>query len=70
MSTFCYRHGMTSSPPERTSHSPNAERLRAALGWDRLPEMTSEQREAYDAANERARADARRFYGDPEGAAA
>jgi hypothetical protein len=53
------------SPSERTgsTHSPNAERLREALGWERLPEMTPEQREAYEAANERARAEARRFYG-------
>ena len=57
---------MTTTPPERTgrSHSDAAERLREALGWDRLPEMTPEQREAYDAANQRARDEARRFYGD------
>jgi len=53
------------TPPDRTErgHSAAAERLRKALGWDRLPEMTPEQREAYEAANERARDEARRFYG-------
>ena len=54
------------TPPERTEqgHSPAAERLKEALGWDRFPEMTPEQREAYEAANERAEEEARRFYGD------
>ena len=45
-------------------HSPTAERLREALGWERLPEMTMQQREAYEAANQRAREEAQRFYGD------
>ena len=54
------------SPPERTEHghSPAAERLKEALGWDHFPEMTPEQREAFDAAKERVREEARRFYGD------
>jgi len=55
------------TPPDRAerghSASAAAERLREALGWDRLPEMTPEQREAYETANERARDEARRFYG-------
>lgn len=34
------------------------------MGWDRLPEMTPEQREAYDAKNTAARDEARRLYGD------
>jgi hypothetical protein len=48
--------------PERASHSPNAERLRQALGWEKLPEMTSEEREAFDEANRRADEEAKRFY--------
>ncbi len=55
---------MSAAPDsDRQTPSPNAERLRQALGWDRLPEMTPNQREAYEAANEQAREDARRFYG-------
>jgi hypothetical protein len=51
--------------PERpdTTHSPNAERLRQAMGWERLPEMTPEQRERFEAENRRAEDEARRFYG-------
>jgi len=53
------------TPPDRAEHghSPAAERLREALGWDRLPEMTPEQRAAFDEANRRADEEARRFYG-------
>jgi hypothetical protein len=29
--------------PERTEPSPNAERLRIAMGWNRLPEMSPER---------------------------
>jgi hypothetical protein len=56
---------MTATPPNRADHapSPNAERLRQAMGWEKLPAMTPEQREAYEAANEKAREEARRFYG-------
>jgi hypothetical protein len=53
----------TSAGRVERGHSPNAERLREAMGWDRLPEMTPEQRAAYEAANERADEEARRFYG-------
>jgi hypothetical protein len=55
------------APSEHTSsHSPNAERLREALGWDRLPEMTPEQREAFDEANRRADEEARHFHGNAD----
>jgi hypothetical protein len=55
---------MTAATPDRAErgHSAAADRLREALGWDRLPEMTPQQREAYEAANRRARHEARRFY--------
>ena len=56
---------MTSATPDRLQPSPNAERLRIALGWDRLPEMTAEQREAFDAELRRRDAALRRFYGEP-----
>jgi len=58
---------MTAATPSdhaERGHSPSAEGLRAALGWDKLPEMTSEQRAAYEDANREARTEARRFYGD------
>ncbi len=53
------------TPSDRAEHghSPNAERLREALGWDRLPEMTPEQQQAFDEETRRANEAARRFYG-------
>jgi hypothetical protein len=54
---------MTQPSPERTEPSPNAERLRVAMGWERLPEMTPEQREEFDAELLRRDEEVRRFYG-------
>jgi hypothetical protein len=34
--------------------SPNAERLREAMGWDNLPEMTADQRATFDENDQRA----------------
>lgn len=55
----------TATPPDHTErgHSAAAERLREALGWDRLPEMTPAERAEFDEANRRADEEARRFYG-------
>jgi hypothetical protein len=50
---------------ERTEPSPNAERLRVAMGWERLPEMTDEQRAEFDAELRRRDEEVRRFYGKP-----
>jgi hypothetical protein len=58
---------MTAATPSdraEPGHRSAAERLREALGWERLPEMTAEEREAYEAANRQARDEARRVYGD------
>jgi hypothetical protein len=56
---------MTATPPNRADHapSPNAERLRQAMGWEKLPEMTPEQRVKFDEDNRRAEEEADRFYG-------
>lgn len=43
--------------------SPHAEQLRQAMGWDKLPTMTAEQRAEYERKNAEAQAAARRFYG-------
>jgi hypothetical protein len=43
--------------------SPNAERLRQAMGWEKLPEMTPEQLARFDEDNRRAEEEAQRFYG-------
>ena len=53
------------TPQDRAEYlpSPNAERLRVAMGWDKLPEMTPEERAKFDAENEKAQEAARRFYG-------
>jgi hypothetical protein len=56
---------MSQPSPERTEPSPNAERLRVAMGWERLPEMTTEQREEFDAELRRRDEEVRRFYGKP-----
>jgi hypothetical protein len=54
---------MTQSPPERTKPSPNAERFRVAMGWERLPEMTPDERQAFDAEEQRIDEQVRRYYG-------
>jgi hypothetical protein len=56
---------MTQSPSERTQPSPNAERLRVAMGWDRLPEMSPEDAAEFRAELARHDEEIRRFYGKP-----
>lgn len=56
---------MTQATPDRTQPSSNAERLRVALGWERLPEMSPEEREAFEAEERRVDEEVRRFYGKP-----
>ena len=41
-----YRRVMADTPTDRAP-SPNAERLRQAMGWEKLPEMTDEQYERW-----------------------
>jgi hypothetical protein len=55
---------MATTTPDQAGHSAAAERLRQALGWERLPEMTPEQRESYEEADRKAREEAHRIYGD------
>lgn len=43
--------------------SPRAEALRRAMGWERLPTMTAEQRAEYERKNAEAQEAARRYYG-------
>lgn len=45
-----------------------AQRLAAALGWDRVPELSAEQKREADAKLEAAQAEARRVYGLGEAA--
>ena len=54
----------TPNPSEHVEreYSPAAHRLKEALGWDKFPEMTAEQREAFEEANRRADEEAERFY--------
>jgi hypothetical protein len=54
---------MSQPSPERTQPSPNAERLRVAMGWEQLPEMTPEQRQAFEAEERQADEQVRRYYG-------
>ena len=56
---------MSQPTPERTEPSPNAERLRVAMGWDRLPEITPEERAEFQAELARRDEEIRRFYGKP-----
>jgi hypothetical protein len=56
---------MSQATPDQTQPSTNAERLRQAMGWDRLPEMSQEQREKFDAEQRRFDEEIRRFYADP-----
>lgn len=51
--------------PKPTGPSPNAERLRIAMGWDRLPEMSPEQAAEFDAELARHDEEIRRYYGKP-----
>jgi hypothetical protein len=60
-----YRRGMSQTTPDQTQTSSNAERLRVAMGWERLPEMSPEQREIFDAEQRRFDEEIRRFYADP-----
>jgi hypothetical protein len=59
-----YRLGMSQATPDRTQPSPNAERLREALGWERLPEMSPERQAEFDARQKQFDEEIRRFYGD------
>jgi hypothetical protein len=54
---------MTQPSSERTEPSPNAERLRVAMGWERLPEMTSAERQAFEAEEQQVDEQIRRYYG-------
>ncbi len=53
----------TNQPRSDRVPSPNAERLRQAMGWDELPGLTDEEHEAFVAATAKARDEAQRFYG-------
>lgn len=57
---------MTLSMPHQNQPSPNAERLRVAMGWDRLPEMTPEELAEFEAKERRIDEELRRFYGKAE----
>lgn len=67
----CYRENMSSTTPDRIDHTeygkhtPGAgvERLQKAMGWERLPEMTPDERATFHAEMERADEEAHRFYG-------
>jgi hypothetical protein len=50
---------------ERIEPSPNAERLRIAMGWDRLPEMSPERAAEFEAELARHDEEVRRYYGKP-----
>ena len=54
-----------SQSSERTEPNTSAERLRVALGWDRLPETTPEEQAEFDAELARRDEEIRRFYGKP-----
>lgn len=56
---------MSQPSSERTEPSTNAERLRVALGWDRVPETTPEEQAEFDAELARRDEEVRRFYGKP-----
>ena len=59
---------MSQPTPERTVPSPNAERLRIAMGWDQLPDMSPEQRAAFEAEERRIDDEVRRYYGTSDAA--
>ena len=54
---------MSQPSPERTEPSPNAERLRVALGWDRLPEISPEKDAEFRAKLAEQDEEIRRYYG-------
>jgi hypothetical protein len=56
---------MSHATPDQTQPTSNAERLRQAMGWERLPEMSPEERTRFDAEQQRFDDEIRRFYADP-----
>jgi hypothetical protein len=60
-----YLLSMSQPTPERTEPSTKAERLRIAMGWDRLPETTPEEQAEFDAELARRDEEIRRYYGKP-----
>jgi hypothetical protein len=56
---------MSQPTPERIQPTPSEERLRAALGWERLPETTPEEQAEFDAELARRDEEIRRYYGKP-----
>jgi hypothetical protein len=56
---------MSQATPDQTQPTSNAERLRLAMGWEHLPEMSPEEREKFDAEQRRFDEEIRRFYADP-----
>ena len=56
---------MSQATPDQTQPASNAERLRQAMGWERLPEMGAEERAKFDAEQRRFDEEIRRFYSDP-----
>jgi hypothetical protein len=56
---------MSQATPGQAQPASNAERLRVAMGWERLPEMSAEEREKFDADQRRFDEEIRRFYADP-----
>jgi hypothetical protein len=57
-----YHGGMSSAPRNQAAPSPNAERLREALGWERLPAITPERQAEIDTKFTEADEEARRFH--------
>ena len=60
-----YLLSMTHPSQESVQPSPSEERLRVALGWERLPETTPEQQAEFDAELARRDEEIRRYYGKP-----
>jgi hypothetical protein len=54
---------MSQKTPDRRQPSPNAERLRVAMGWDELPRMTPEERAEFEAEQRWVDEEVRRYYG-------
>ena len=48
---------------DQSQSSPNSERLRIAMGWDRLPLMSPQERAEFEAEQRRFDEEIRRFYG-------
>ena len=55
---------MSEATPDQAQPTSNAERLRVAMGWERLPETRAEEREKFDAEQRRFDEEIRRFYAD------